>query len=445
MNTFSKNTAITFATQVLNLILGIATSIVIARILGPEGKGVYTLAILLPSVAVTFSNLGIGSATVYYIGKGKYSLKKILGSNLILATVVSAIAIIVSIIIIVLFRGLFLKGVHLNYLFLALSLIPFLLLYGYLQNILLGLQEIKKYNLVGLFKGISFLVLLVITLCLFKIGLVGAISSLTISILLAGIITFFWVGKFVGTATYQIDKDYAKDASLYGIKAHAGNILTFFNYRFDIFLVNAFLNPLSVGYYSISVGIAERLWLISQSASTVLFPRVASEKDEKRRKELTPIVSRNVLLVTIIGAIFICFLSRWVILLLYSKVYLPSVRPLQILLPGIIALSIARVLASDIAGRGRPMLNTYMAAVSVAVNIGFNILWIPRLGIEGAALASTISYIILLIEELLIYSRISKNSIAKILFIQRSDFTFYKRFVLLVAKRLIPILYRQTG
>jgi O-antigen/teichoic acid export membrane protein len=436
MRSFGKNTAITFVTQISNLILGIAASIVIARLLGPKGKGVYTLAILLPSIAVTLSNLGIGPATIYYIGKGKYSLEKILGSNLALTSVLSSIAIMASIIIIVFFRNLFLRGVPLNYLFLALLFIPFMLLQSYLQNILLGLQEIKKYNLADLFRSACFLVLVIFTLCLFKAKLIGAISSLIISTLLTGIFTLFWINKLTGITTYRIDKDFVKDASSYGIKAHTANILAFLNYRFDIFLVNAFVGPIAVGYYSLAVGIAEKIWLLSGSASTVLFPRVASEKDEKRRKEFTPIVSRNVMFITTIEAIFIYFLIRWIIIFFYSKTFLPSVRPLQILLPGIIALSAARVLANDIAGRGKPLLNTYMAAASLAVNIGFNILWIPKFGIEGAALASTLSYNILLLEEVLIYSRLSRNPIGKILFIRKSDFALYKNFIFQVVKKL---------
>jgi O-antigen/teichoic acid export membrane protein len=445
MDSFSKNTAITFITQILNLVLGIMTSIIIARILGPEGKGIYTLAILLPWFVIVISNLGIGPATVFYMGKGKYSLRKILGSNLILANILSVIAVIINIIIIVFFRNVLLKEVHLSYLLLATVLIPFLLLYEYLLNIILGLQEIKKYNLAESFKGFFFLVLLVMVLYVFKFGLIGAISSLIISTLLALTIIFLWVGKLANGLTYKIDKDCTRDLFLYGIKAHIGRLLSFLNYRFDIFLINAFLNPIAVGYYSVSVAIVEKLCLLSASASVVLFPRIASEKDEKRRKEFTPIVSRNVLFVTMMGAIFVYFISRWGVMLLYSKVYLPSVCPLQILLPGIIALSVARVLSNDIAGRGRPILTTYMAAVSVAVNIGLNILWIPRFGIEGAALASTVSYNILLIEVLFIYSRISGNPIAKILFIQRADFTFYKRFVFSATRRLGSFLQSNKG
>jgi O-antigen/teichoic acid export membrane protein len=435
MARFTKDTSLTLVSRVFCVFTGLATSIIIARILGPEGKGVYSLSILLPLLLINFLNLGIGSATVYYTGKREYALKKILGNNLIIGTIISGIAILAGIIIIIFFRELFLEGVPSLYLFISLGLIPMSLMYIYLINILLGIQKIAKYNLVAISRELFSLILVVIMLVGFKTGVIGGLSARIIATLLAVIIAFWWILKFSGGIVCRLDKDYIKDTTLYGIKAHTGNMLAFLNYRLDMFLVNFFINPLAVGYYSISVGIAERLWLVSRSASTVLFPRISSEKDEKQKKEFTPIVSRNVLFITFVGAIFIYFLSRWAILLLYSEAYLASVRPLQLLLPGIVALSSSRVLANDIAGRGKPILNTYMSVVTVSINIGLNILWIPTFGIEGAALASTVSYIVQTIGRLLIYRKISGNSIIKTVFVQRSDLKLYKRFILSVFKR----------
>jgi O-antigen/teichoic acid export membrane protein len=139
-----------------------------------------------------------------------------------------------------------------------------------------------------------------------------------------------------------------KRAATYGIQAHISNILGFLNYRVDMFLVNWFLGPAAVGLYSVGVGIVEKLWMVSYSASTVLFPRVAAETEEQRRKEFTPLVARAVLWTTGLGALALVLLSRWIVLLLYSEAFLPAVGALQALLVGIVALSAGRVLANDI-------------------------------------------------------------------------------------------------
>jgi O-antigen/teichoic acid export membrane protein len=128
--------------------------------------------------------------------------------------------------------------------------------------------------------------------------------------------------------------------------------------------------------------------------------------------------------------------SQWVVELLYSDTYLASVGPLQILLPGIVALGVSRVLANDMAGRGRPEVNLYVGVVTVASNVALNALWIPRLSIGGAALASSVSYAVSLAVTLWVYCRISANSWTRVLLPQRGDWGLYRETVITLARNL---------
>jgi len=194
-----------------------------------------------------------------------------------------------------------------------------------------------------------------------------------------------------------------------------------------MFLVNGYLNPAAVGFYAIAVGLVEKIWLIPHAMSIVLAPKVAAETDEQRRKKFTPLVARTVLWISALGALALFLFGRWIVEFLFSAEFLPAVQPLQILLPGIVAMSIWAVLANDIAGRGRPMLNTYIGGISLVVNVLLNILWIPMYGIEGAALASTVSYSVSLIVQLFVYCRVSGNSWTNVLLPQPGDWALYRR------------------
>lgn len=152
---------------------------------------------------------------------------------------------------------------------------------------------------------------------------------------------------------------------------------------------------------------------------------MAAETEETERKEFTPLVARTVLWSTAVGALILALVSRWVVVLLYSEAFLPAASALQALLLGIIALSAGRVLANDIAGRGLPRLNIYTGAVAVLTNVAMNILWIPKLGIVGAAWASTVSYTVLFLGSFFFYCRLSGNRWTKVLLPQRSDWAVY--------------------
>ena len=427
MGTFTKNTAITFTARVISLILGIGTSIVIVRLLGPGGKGIYTMAALLPSLVVTFGNLGIGPATVYYVARRQYPRREILGNNTFLGAVIGAIGVLAGLIVVLFFRQSIFPGVAPEYLFLALLMIPISIFFSYVNYILLGAQHIKQFNLISILQTVLFLIFIVLALWGFKAGVMGALAAGITSSFLVDVVVFFEAKKATRGISFHLNLPYIKDALTYGIKAHLANVLGFLNYRVDMFFVNAFLNPAAVGFYSIGVSLVEKLWMVSYAASTVLFPRVAAETEEQRRKELTSLVARSVLWVTALGAAVIFFLSHWIVWLLYSSAFLPAVRPLQILLPGIVTLSVGRVLANDIAGRGRVMLNNYAGLVTVATNVALNILWIPRYGIAGAALASTVSYTLAFLTQLFFYTRLSGNRWTVVVFPQRGDWALYWR------------------
>jgi O-antigen/teichoic acid export membrane protein len=231
---------------------------------------------------------------------------------------------------------------------------------------------------------------------------------------------------------------YIRDCLGYGWKSHLSNILAFLNYRIDIFLVNGFLNPAAVGVYVVAVQIAERLWILSQAVSTVLLPRLAElDDDESARTKLTPLIGRWVLFATTLVTIVVAIFSQPLITVLFGEVYAEAVGVLLWLLPGVALGSLSRVLSNDLAARGRPELNLYTAAVVVLVNVMLNLLLIPQMGIEGAALATTIAYTVNAILKIYAYRRLSNNLWFAPLIPSRADLA-YAKLALKHAARLLP-------
>jgi len=80
---------------------------------------------LLPALLLVFTNFGIGSASVYYVGKKKYHPREIFGNNIFYTFFISIFAILIGLIIVFFFGGKVFPGVEQGYLLLVLSLIPF--------------------------------------------------------------------------------------------------------------------------------------------------------------------------------------------------------------------------------------------------------------------------------------------------------------------------------
>jgi O-antigen/teichoic acid export membrane protein len=256
-----------------------------------------------------------------------------------------------------------------------------------------------------------------------RLGVVGAICASILSLALV-----------VGWALKELSRDVSvrpilnpgllKESVSFGFRAYLGNAVQFFNYRLDMFVVNYFVGVANVGLYSVAVAGAELLWYIPQAVALILFPRTAATGAEKA-KLFTPKVCRSTFLITLIAALGLSAISKPLIILIYEEAYAPSVIPLWLLMPGVVALSISKILCGDLAGRGLLQYGAYSSAISLVATVVCDLLLIPRWGIVGAAMASSISYCSATILVLFFYIRISGNSLTDVLIPKKSDLLTY--------------------
>lgn len=424
-NQFAKDTLITFITGIFSLLIGLPTSMIIARSLGPTGQGIYTLTITFSSLIVTFINFGIGPATCYYVARNEFKRPQLLGNNILIGASISLVGLLIGLSLLLLFRQQLFPQIPQVYLFMILILIP-MEIYFYLGRFtLLGALKIKHYNYVEILRNTLFFVLVVLIALTLKLNVSLAIAAFLLSWFIATTLTLHLALKSTGGVEFKPNWHFIKQALIYGLQVHIMNILFFLNSRADIFLINWFLDPSAVGFYGIGVGLVEKLWLISYAASTVLFPTVAAQKSVDNQQTLTPFVTRSVLLSSAIGAFFLLLFSHWLVILLYSETFIPSVSVIKILLIGIVSLSAGKVLSNDISARGFPKLNIYIGATAVLINIILNLLLIPLFGIAGAAWASTISYTASFLLALLFFCRISGHRPIKVILPKAEDFHLY--------------------
>ncbi len=78
-----KETGITVITRIILLLSGVLSSIIIARLLGPEGKGILTVIITSIGLLALGGNLGIGGANVYLLGQKRYELTTLFWNSVI--------------------------------------------------------------------------------------------------------------------------------------------------------------------------------------------------------------------------------------------------------------------------------------------------------------------------------------------------------------------------
>jgi O-antigen/teichoic acid export membrane protein len=427
-NSFMKNSVITLTRQFVSILIGILLLIILARFLGPSGQGKYSLITLLPLMLLTFLNLGLNTSTIYYVSKKEINLNQVFNTNFIIALILAALSIVIGIIVIFLLANNKFENVEQSLIFLSLSAMPFMFLMIFMQTIFQGLQNFKMFNSILVVQQLSNLLLVCLLVVLFNLELEGAIIAFILGYVLTVLfILYILFYKYNVRINFrEINKTYLMKSFKYGLKAHISNVMTFLNYRLDIFLLGYFINPAAVGIYVVAVNVGERLSVFSQSISSVLLPRVAAEENEEVKNNLTSLVSRTLLLLIVLVSFVLFLLSDLIFSIFFGEQYNQSSLILKVLLPGLTLLAVEKLLSNDLAGRGKPELNMYVSFFNVIFNVCLNLFFIPKFGALGAGISSTLTYITSFVIKVVIFRRETGQSISSLLIIKKQDLQLYK-------------------
>jgi O-antigen/teichoic acid export membrane protein len=202
-------------------------------------------------------------------------------------------------------------------------------------------------------------------------------------------------------------------------------VLKDLSYRVDILIISYFLPAAAVGFYVAAVNLAEIVWKIPDAIGTVLLPRIANI-GATSAKLLTPAVSRIVFLIVSSMALFLGLFSQKIIILFFGPQFLPSNIPLLILLPGMIGITVWKIIASDMIAEGYPVEYSLTAMISLITIIILDLLLIPRYGIDGAAFATTIAYSAATVSIIFFYTRLTKVHFISLFVPSRMDLSFYR-------------------
>ncbi|NLO91339.1 MAG: oligosaccharide flippase family protein [Elusimicrobia bacterium] len=422
---FARDTAVTTAARVASALLNLAAAAVVARALGPEGQGVYSLAALFPALLVVFNNMAFNSAAVYLIATRRYTPGTALAQMLYFTALASAVTLPLGWALVKFWGGALFPGVDPALLYLALALVPLLLATDLFSHILIALQKLISYNILSLLQSGLFLLFALALLPGSRLSPKTTLLAYAVSFVPAVIFIYTRAAKQAGGITPGFRPDYFRDAFAYGLKVYLGSVFSFVDYRVNMLLLNLFLNPAATGIYYAALRLAEGVWLVSSSASTVLFPRVASDPDPASSARFTALVCRTVLLSTTAIVLPLLLFCRPVMTLLYSESFAPGAAALAVLLAGAVAIGGWRILANDLSARGKPMIYTRVTGISILMNITLNIVLIPFWGVTGAAVAVSLSYFFRYLLTAWYYARETGQPATSTFIPQRGDWDTY--------------------
>lgn len=389
---FVRRVASVMTTRVALFAMAFATSILLSKLLGKDLRGVYVAVVTVPGMLSALGMFGLPSAVNYFAGKGM-SLRSLIRASYLFTVVLSVILVAIVWFSLPPLETSILKGArHYDHLLrLILLTVPVGMLATFGGTILYGRQAVRVYNLVQIAMAAASLVCVLVLVGALRLGVRGAVGASVIVSILTAVAVLIAVHRLA--RAHPIGPPVRLRALVsYGARLYPASITGYFNYRADTFIIQALmLDPSgALGLYSLAVTMAELVFYVPDSVSTLFLPRVAGSTPEDANR-LVGRVGRMTTLLTIgvaLALIPVAFAGIYVVLPGFTDC-LPA---FLVLLPGVVSLSVAKVMTSYVGGRGRPGLVSVQTIAALFLNVALNIFLIPRLGIVGASLSSLISY-----------------------------------------------------
>jgi O-antigen/teichoic acid export membrane protein len=420
--------------QLFQLVALVGITILVTRVTGAHGRGIYTLAASVATIAVIVTALGISWAGIYYIGKRQFPLADVVSTLLTVCIASAGVATVGLAAAYVLLQHSYFHEVDPTQALVMLALTALLHVATTSGSIVLGMNRPLEYA------GMSAIQLVVALVIQVVLALAG---SLTATSALVALATGAAVSACLGLVLIRrevplrlgFDSKILRSFLSFGIRGYAANLMMTVSYRLDALIVNGLSGVVSLGYYSVATAMAETLWYGANGLALVMFPHVSS-LERKEADRITPVVCRNAIFVTLIGAVIMFVASRQLILTVFGSAMTPALQPLWLLLPGIVTMTAAKVLASYLNGIGKPFYSTYIAAGGVILTVILDLLLIPRYGISGAAAASSIVYTGTAVASVWIFKLEPGAGLVETLLVRADDFVRYRRVIDSTFKRL---------
>jgi O-antigen/teichoic acid export membrane protein len=367
--------------------MGLA-SIVIARVLGPNGQGIVASLVAAVGIIIQFGNLGIYAANIRFVGANKKLFANASSNSLIIGLVLGAASFTLLYTSTLLYPDAY-GEIPLSYLIIYAISIPFSLLIVLFQGMILAVEKIRTYNTFILARSLMVFLGTTALLLLLKKG-VFEIILLLVAVEVLTCIGYMHASHKIEKIRLRFDYPLLKDMVKYGLKVYVATQMTYLVLKFDILLVNYYLGLAQAGVYSIAAKIADLIYLIPATIALIYFPRATALKEKAR-----PFTNKVLLYLTALmfcGCALSYVIAEPTILFLFGSQYQGAILPLKILIPGIFFIAIETILMNYFASKDMPAFAVYTPIIGLAANILMNMYTIPAYGIEGAAAASTIAY-----------------------------------------------------
>ena len=416
-----KNILMGGSFRAIIMVFSFFSSLITARYLGVELKGEYNYLITLGSFLWTLLDLGIYRSYPYLIRKFPNKINNLFKW----ATLTFIIEIVVLSSTGLLLINFWSKVLSYNfkpiYMLLFIGYMTFSKYFMQLESIFMGMDRIVDQSIGDLlYGGLTFL--------LFLIGFIFLHNVDRLAVILVGMVIAMGIGIAYFIKQYNkvdfaenLDLKFIYSAYSFGIRVFLSSIIIMLLIRVDIILIKKMLGFREVGIYSIAAHIVDMLQVASNLVGGYLFVKLSDTEDDFTKWQLMKkIMMLFGAFLTVANLAFV-FLGKFLLRILYGIDFVPAYGVYLWLIPASYGLSFGSFFNNYLNSKGFPPITILIPAISLGLNIGLNLLMIPRCGLIGAAIASGIAYLLWFFLIIIYEQRRTKGAMLPVLIPSKQD------------------------
>lgn len=386
---FHRDAVTTVGSQVGIQIIGLVTGIVVARWLGPIGRGELAAIIAWVSMLTYFGNMGLPVAYTYAAAREPSRAYQLLGNELIAVLIQWPTLIIIGLVVLWLaFHGHNQHLIGLAAIYLCLY-VPLNLVTIYTNSIQQGLGRYNGFNAVRLCVPISYLAGIAALAVLGHRTVAGVLSAnifgnfITLVLALSLVIP---LAQKVGSTNRVFSLSALLQDARYGISAHLGSIQPFNALRVDVLILSLLVTNHDLGLYMIALAGAGLIRAQGTALGMVVMPEVAKHNS---REEQRKIIKQFGVYAVLLGAFMAAVVFIWampLIKFIYGDAFAGAASTLRLLVLVAICASLYRILSDGLRGMGQPLAATIAELLSLLVGAPAIYVLGSIRGIDGAAI-----------------------------------------------------------
>jgi O-antigen/teichoic acid export membrane protein len=389
-----------------------------AWLLGPTGKGMVALVILVPTIVLIVINAGFHLSAAYWISRGEQRPGQVFGAIFTLTGILCAALAIVFVLFRESIQSVVYRGLSMPIVLVSCASLPALLLIFFTEHVWVALGRPAVLFRVRLWQVAVYFPFGVLAVGLFRWGVFGAALAFTLG-LWAGAVVVLVEALRSSAGSWSWSPDLVGKGLRFGLASHHGNLAEYALMRGDTFLLGYLVEFSRLGMYSVAVPAAELVWYLSSAVRPVLFARTARAATEDSNAA-TPFVVRGILLLAAAAAVLV-FAAGAVLLRTLLPTFAPALPVLGILLVATVVGVVFQLVRTDLIARGFSKHASRLALAILPFGLVIYVVFIRWHGIVGAALATLVIYAAESIAALIVYARLTGVPPRRMLLPERGD------------------------